>query len=268
MSHKSITNNTLFYGDNLPILRDHIANASVDLVNLDPPLNSNRSYSIIFREHDGHLSEAQIRASEDTWHQCRAVGRGLRQAMRIADLRPVVPPAPPPHHPGPLRRERWPASAHGLRHLQTAPAASGRPGSRRWRAHRGTGWAGGKLLPNEHGSLNIRGRVHPALLGADAHPARSRPLHRASEADSGLKGGSRQRLVSESGVRGVGRRAGRTAAVRVDARQRRLDGPGEGAMSGGHPACLVFSNINSYTFLTALDRISSAVLVQEKGAAS
>ena len=35
---------TLFYGDNLPILRDHIADASVDLVYLDPPFNSSRNY--------------------------------------------------------------------------------------------------------------------------------------------------------------------------------------------------------------------------------
>ena len=37
MSPKPITRNTLFYGDNLPILREHIADASVDLVYLDPP---------------------------------------------------------------------------------------------------------------------------------------------------------------------------------------------------------------------------------------
>jgi site-specific DNA-methyltransferase (adenine-specific) len=41
----SITNNTLFYGDNLPILRDYIASESVDLVYLDPPFNSSRSYN-------------------------------------------------------------------------------------------------------------------------------------------------------------------------------------------------------------------------------
>ena len=34
--------NTLFYGDNLPILADYIDDESVDLVYLDPPFNSNR----------------------------------------------------------------------------------------------------------------------------------------------------------------------------------------------------------------------------------
>ena len=32
---KPITHNTLFYGDNLPILRNHSAGESVDLVYLD-----------------------------------------------------------------------------------------------------------------------------------------------------------------------------------------------------------------------------------------
>ena len=34
---KPITQNTLFYGDNLPILREHIPDESVDLIYLDPP---------------------------------------------------------------------------------------------------------------------------------------------------------------------------------------------------------------------------------------
>lgn len=34
--------NRLFYGDNLPVLREHIETESVDLVYLDPPFNSNR----------------------------------------------------------------------------------------------------------------------------------------------------------------------------------------------------------------------------------
>ena len=60
MSPKPITANTLFYGDNLPILRDYIADESVDLVYLDPPFNSNRSYNVLFKDESGHESEAQI----------------------------------------------------------------------------------------------------------------------------------------------------------------------------------------------------------------
>ena len=45
--------NTLYYGDNLKILRDYIKDESVDLVYLDPPFNSNRNYKVLFRnEHE------------------------------------------------------------------------------------------------------------------------------------------------------------------------------------------------------------------------
>ena len=64
----SITNNTLFYGDNLPILRDYIASESVDLVYLDPPFNSSRSYNVLFKEEGGQESQSQITAFDDTWH--------------------------------------------------------------------------------------------------------------------------------------------------------------------------------------------------------
>jgi site-specific DNA-methyltransferase (adenine-specific) len=61
-------NNRLYYGDNLPILRDYVPDASVDLIYLDPPFNSSRSYSVLFRDESGHESEAQLQAFEDTWH--------------------------------------------------------------------------------------------------------------------------------------------------------------------------------------------------------
>jgi adenine specific DNA methylase Mod len=60
--------NTLYYGDNLQILREHVANESVDLVYLDPPFNSKRDYNLLFKSPKGHESEAQITAFEDSWH--------------------------------------------------------------------------------------------------------------------------------------------------------------------------------------------------------
>lgn len=45
--------NTLYYGDNLKILRDYIKNESVDLVYLDPPFNSNRNYNVLFKDDRG-----------------------------------------------------------------------------------------------------------------------------------------------------------------------------------------------------------------------
>ena len=68
MPPKPITENTLFYGDNLPILREYVPTESVDLIYLDPPFNSNRSYNVLFRDESGHDSEAQIAAFDDTWH--------------------------------------------------------------------------------------------------------------------------------------------------------------------------------------------------------
>ena len=60
--------NTLYYGDNLKILRDYIRDESVDLVYLDPPFNSNRNYNVLFRNESGADSDSQITAFEDTWH--------------------------------------------------------------------------------------------------------------------------------------------------------------------------------------------------------
>lgn len=65
---RPITENTLFYGDNLDILREYIPSASIDLIYLDPPFNSNRAYNILFKDESGKDSEAQITAFEDTWH--------------------------------------------------------------------------------------------------------------------------------------------------------------------------------------------------------
>ena len=59
--------NALYYGDNLAVLREHVADESVDLVYLDPPFNSNASYNVLFRERTGEESPAQIRAFTDTW---------------------------------------------------------------------------------------------------------------------------------------------------------------------------------------------------------
>jgi site-specific DNA-methyltransferase (adenine-specific) len=68
MAPQPITGNMLFYGDNLDIMRQYIADNSVDLVYLDPPFNSNRSYNVLFKDESGKESEAQITAFEDTWH--------------------------------------------------------------------------------------------------------------------------------------------------------------------------------------------------------
>jgi len=59
--------NTLYYGDNLDILKRYISDESVDLVYLDPPFKSNQNYNILFKEKNGTQAASQIRAFEDTW---------------------------------------------------------------------------------------------------------------------------------------------------------------------------------------------------------
>ncbi len=65
MAHR----NRLYYGDNLDVLRRDVPTASVDMVYLDPPFNSNRNYNVIFARHDTEedASRAQIQAFGDTW---------------------------------------------------------------------------------------------------------------------------------------------------------------------------------------------------------
>ena len=59
--------NTLYYGNNFDVLREHIADESVDLIYLDPPFNSNATYNMLFKAPDGSDSDAQISAFDDTW---------------------------------------------------------------------------------------------------------------------------------------------------------------------------------------------------------
>lgn len=58
---------TLYYGDNLDILKRYIPDESVDLVYLDPPFNSNQNYNVLYKEQNGARAASQIRAFEDTW---------------------------------------------------------------------------------------------------------------------------------------------------------------------------------------------------------
>ena len=60
--------NTLYYGDNLDILREYIKDESVDLIYLDPPFNSNRNYNVLFKDESGMEADSLEWLSEDTWH--------------------------------------------------------------------------------------------------------------------------------------------------------------------------------------------------------
>lgn len=73
--------NTLYYGDNLDILRRYVADESVDLVYLDPPFNSARNYNVLFAEQDGTRAAAQIRAFEDTWRWDAAAAAAYEEVV-------------------------------------------------------------------------------------------------------------------------------------------------------------------------------------------
>lgn len=64
-----VKNRTLFFGDNLKILREKFPSDEgyFDLIYLDPPFNSQATYNVLFKEGVAD-SEAQVAAFEDSWH--------------------------------------------------------------------------------------------------------------------------------------------------------------------------------------------------------
>ncbi|MHB1111243.1 MAG: site-specific DNA-methyltransferase, partial [Devosia sp.] len=74
--------NKLYYGDNLRVLRESVADESVDLVYLDPPFNSNATYNVLFKAPDGQSSQAQIEAFDDTWHWNESAEDAYWQVLR------------------------------------------------------------------------------------------------------------------------------------------------------------------------------------------
>ncbi len=79
--------NVLYFGDNLEILRnrDYFPDNSIDLIYLDPPFNSKKSYNILFKEND-RWSEAQVKAFTDTWHWTPITENTYRDFLLIAPL--------------------------------------------------------------------------------------------------------------------------------------------------------------------------------------
>ena len=67
--------NTLYYGDNLDVLRRHVDDESVDLIYLDPPFNSDQNYNVLFQEHDGAGAASRFKLS-------RILGIGIKSLLR------------------------------------------------------------------------------------------------------------------------------------------------------------------------------------------
>lgn len=76
-----MADNLLYYGDNLDVLKRHLKDESVDLVYLDPPFSSNKSYNLLFAEKDGHKAAAQIQAFDDTWEWDEAASRQYQDTV-------------------------------------------------------------------------------------------------------------------------------------------------------------------------------------------
>src|SRR5579871_3249254 len=79
----------LYYGDNLDVLRKYIDSASVDLVYLDPPFNSNATYNVLFKERS-LPSEAQAEAFRDTWGWGESAAIAYDEILRLGDDSSVI----------------------------------------------------------------------------------------------------------------------------------------------------------------------------------
>jgi len=76
-----MSDNTLYYGDNLDILRRYIKDETVDLIYLDPPFNSNATYNVLFAEKNGSRAAAQVKAFEDTWEWDQAAAAAYQETV-------------------------------------------------------------------------------------------------------------------------------------------------------------------------------------------
>lgn len=79
-----MSQNILYYGDNLDIMRQYIKDETIDLIYLDPPFNSKAAYNVLFKEPTGESSKAQIAAFEDTWHWTEEAERSYSFILETA----------------------------------------------------------------------------------------------------------------------------------------------------------------------------------------
>ena len=79
--------NSLFYGDNLDVMRAHFPDGCVDLVYLDPPFNSRANYNILFRSPEGSEADVQVEAFKDSWHWNDAAENAFDQVMQSGHAR-------------------------------------------------------------------------------------------------------------------------------------------------------------------------------------
>jgi hypothetical protein len=94
-----MADNSLYYGDNLDILRRYVKDESVDLIYLDPPFNSNQTYNVLFADEEllsgARIQMPQITGSNVTFKQAvRATTTAAAAQMNLLDtLRATAPAA-------------------------------------------------------------------------------------------------------------------------------------------------------------------------------
>lgn len=76
-----MTDNALYYGDNLDVLRQYIKDESIDLIYLDPPFNSSATYNVLFMEQNGARAAAQAQAFKDTWQWDQEAARSYLEVV-------------------------------------------------------------------------------------------------------------------------------------------------------------------------------------------
>ena len=80
--------NHLFYGDNLTIMR-RMPSASIDLIYLDPPFNSQRNYNLIYKRLTGQPVPEQEEAFCDVWEmdqEKEEMARHMPSVLRTYDV--------------------------------------------------------------------------------------------------------------------------------------------------------------------------------------
>ena len=83
---KATVTGTLYYGDNLDILRKKVKGESVDLCYIDPPFNSKRNYNQIYNN-VGVEDAAQAQAFIDTWRWNDLANAGYAEILSNQDGR-------------------------------------------------------------------------------------------------------------------------------------------------------------------------------------
>ncbi len=78
--YSAVMKNTLFYGDNLEILRKYVKDETVDLCYIDPPFNSKRNYNQIYNN-VGTEDRALAQAFVDTWVWDELADAGFTQIV-------------------------------------------------------------------------------------------------------------------------------------------------------------------------------------------